>query len=80
MLVQYSVDAVLIDTSPDSCSVDLIVGEVVIKMYVAVLLLHLVRNVGVERYEDVELPGAPTPRVVAGLMGGTKCCNGIFQT
>lgn len=80
VLVQYAVDAVLEDPPPDSCPVHLIVGEVVIEMDVVVLVLQLVRNVGVERYEDEELPGATTPAGAAGLMGGTKFCNGILQT
>lgn len=79
ILVLYSVDAVLVDPPPDSCPVYLIVGEVVIEMDAVVLVLQLVRNVGVERYEDEELPVAPTPEG-AGLMGGTKCCDGVLQT
>lgn len=80
MLIQYYVDAVLIDPSPDSCPVYLVVGEVVIETDVAVLVLQFVRNVGVDRYEDEEPPGAATPEGAAGLMGGTKRCDGVLQT
>ena len=80
MFVQHSVDAVLVDPSPDSCPIHLSVGEVVIETDVVVLFLQLVRNVGVERYEDDKLPGATTPEGAAGPMGGTKCCYGVLQT
>lgn len=61
MLVQHSVDAVLVDSTPDSSSVQLTVGEVVIETDVVVLVLQLVGNVGVERDQDEELPGASAP-------------------
>lgn len=80
MLAQYSVDAVLVDPPPDSGPVDVIVGQVVVEMDVVVPVLQLVRNVGVERYEDEELPGATTREGAAGLMGGTKRCDGVLQT
>lgn len=73
MLVQYSVDAVLVDSPPDSCPVYLSVGEVVVEFDVDVFVLQLVRNVGVEWYEDEELLGATTPEVAAG-------CDGFLQT
>lgn len=80
MLVQHSVDAVLVDPSSNSCPINLSVGEIVIEMDVVVLFLQLVGNVGVERYEDDKLPGATTPEGAAGLMGRTKCCYGVLQT
>lgn len=80
VVVQYPVDAVLVDPPPDSRPVYLVVREVVIETDVGVLVLQLVGNVGVERYEDEELPGATTPEGAAGLVGGTKCCDGVLQT
>ena len=69
----------LVDPPPDSCPVYLVVGEVVVEADVVVFVLQLVRDVGVERYEDDELPGATTPGASAGLVGGTKFCDGVLQ-
>lgn len=72
ILVRHSVDAVLVDPPPDSRSVYLIVGEVVIETDVVILILQLVRNVGIEWDEDEELPGAAAPGEAAGTVAGAK--------
>lgn len=72
ILVRHSVDAVLVDPPPDPRSVYLIVGEVVIEADVAILILQLVRNVGIEWDKDEELPGAAAPGQAAGMVAGAK--------
>lgn len=80
MLVQYHVDTVFVDPPPDACPVYLMVREVVVEMDVVVLILQLLRYLGIEWNKDEELPGATTPGGPAGLMGGTKGCDGTLQT
>lgn len=79
VLVQDAVHTVLVDPAPDPRPVYLVVGEVAIKRDVAVLVFQFVGDVGIEREQDEELPGATPPGGPAGLTGGTEFCDGGFQ-